>query len=52
MAKLTEGYMVEKSAINWLKEIGYSYIQGSKLSTENEEREIVEKGDGSIFVMT
>jgi len=38
-AKLTEEYMVEKAAINWLKELGYSYIHGSELSPENEERE-------------
>jgi len=38
MASLTESYMVENSAINWFKEIGYSYIPGSDL-TLNEERE-------------
>jgi type I restriction enzyme R subunit len=46
MASLTESYMVENSAINWFKEIGYSYIPGSDLNpneesdlTSNEERE-------------
>ena len=34
-AELTEEYMVEKAAINWLKELGYSYIHGSELSPEN-----------------
>jgi type I restriction enzyme R subunit len=38
MASLTESYMVENSAINWFKEIGYSYIHGSDLAP-NEERE-------------
>ncbi len=38
-AKLTEDYMVEQSAINWLKTLGYSYIHGSELSPENGERE-------------
>jgi len=38
-AQLTEDYMVEKAAINWLKELGYSYIHGSELSPEREERE-------------
>jgi type I restriction enzyme R subunit len=38
-AQLTEDYMVEQPAINWLKEIGYFYIHGSNLSPENEERE-------------
>jgi len=28
-AELTEEYMVEKAAINWLKELGYSYTHGS-----------------------
>jgi type I restriction enzyme R subunit len=31
--------MVEQPAINWLKELGYSYIYGSELSLENGERE-------------
>jgi type I restriction enzyme R subunit len=46
MASLTESYMVENSAINWFKEIGYSYIPGLDLTpneesdlTPNEERE-------------
>ena len=38
-AQLTEDYLVEQPAINWLKELGYSYIHGSKLSPENGERE-------------
>ena len=38
-SKLTEDYMVERAAINWLKELGYSYIHGSELSPENGERE-------------
>jgi len=38
-AKLTEDYMVEQSAINWLRMLGYSYIHGSELSPENGERE-------------
>lgn len=38
-AQLTEDYMVEQPAINWLKELGYSYIHGSELSPENGERE-------------
>jgi type I site-specific deoxyribonuclease, HsdR family len=38
-AELTESYMVENSAINWFKEIGYSYIPGSELIPENGERE-------------
>lgn len=43
MAQLTEDYMVEQSAINWLKELGYSYVHGSKLSSENKERESYRK---------
>jgi len=38
-ARLTEDYLVEQSAINWLKEIGYFYIEGSALSPECGERE-------------
>lgn len=38
MAQLTEDYLVEKPAINWLKKLGYSYIHGSELSPENKER--------------
>jgi len=37
-AELTEDYMVEQPAINWLKELGYSYIHGSELSPDNRER--------------
>ncbi|SNZ12042.1 type I restriction endonuclease subunit R [Hydrogenobacter hydrogenophilus] len=39
MAYLTENYMVENSAINWFKEIGYNYIHGSELTPDNNERE-------------
>jgi type I restriction enzyme R subunit len=39
MASLTEDYLVEQPAINWFKEIGYSYIPGSDLIPENGERE-------------
>ena len=38
-ANLTEDYMVEQAAINWLKGLGYSHIHGSKLSPEDGERE-------------
>jgi len=38
-AELTEDYMVEQSAIEWLKNLGYLYIHGSELSPENGERE-------------
>jgi len=38
-ANLTEDYMVEQAAINWLKGLGYSHIHGSELSPENGERE-------------
>ncbi|MCM8772637.1 MAG: type I restriction endonuclease subunit R [Candidatus Omnitrophica bacterium] len=38
-AQLTEDYMVEQPAIEWFKEIGYSYIHGSDLIPDNEERE-------------
>jgi len=38
-AELTEDYMVEQPVINWLKELGYSYIHGSNLSPENGERD-------------
>ena len=36
---LTEDYLVEKPAITWFKEIGYSDIHGSKLIPDNGERE-------------
>jgi type I restriction enzyme R subunit len=39
MAFLTENYLVEQSAIDWFKEIGYSYIHGSELIPDNNERE-------------
>lgn len=38
-AQLTEDYLVEQPAINWVKELGYSYIHGSELSPENGERQ-------------
>ena len=38
-ARLTEDYLVEQPAINWLKGLGYSYIHGSELCPENGERE-------------
>ena len=38
-AQLTEDYMVEQPAIKWLKSLGYSYVHGSKLTPENEERD-------------
>jgi len=38
-AELSEDYMVEQAAINWLKGLGYSHIHGSKLSPEDGERE-------------
>ena len=38
MAFLNEDYLVEQPAINWFKEIGYSYLPGSDL-TLNKERE-------------
>jgi len=34
-AQLTEDYLVEQPAINWLKELGYDYIHGSELNPEN-----------------
>jgi len=39
VAQLTEDYMVEQSAITWLKELGYLYISGYELAPENEERD-------------
>ncbi|MEM1986556.1 MAG: type I restriction endonuclease subunit R [Nitrososphaeria archaeon] len=39
MAQLTEDYMVEQPTINWLKELGYSYINGYELSPDNQERD-------------
>jgi len=38
-AELTEDYMVEQSAIEWLKDLNYTYVHGAELSPENEERE-------------
>ena len=37
--QLTEDFLAEQPAIKWFKEIGYSYIHGSQLSPDNEERE-------------
>ena len=37
-AKLNEDYLVEQPAINWLKDLGYSYIHGSELCPGNGER--------------
>lgn len=39
MANLSENYLVEQPAINWLQSLGYSYIHGSELSPENGERD-------------
>ncbi|MCD6402441.1 type I restriction endonuclease subunit R [bacterium] len=39
MLNLTEDHLVEQPAINWFKELGYSYIHGSELSPENQERD-------------
>jgi type I restriction enzyme R subunit len=39
MSNLTENYLVEQPAINWFKEIGYSYVHGSELIPDNGERE-------------
>jgi len=39
MPLLTEDNLVEQPAINWFKENGYSYIHGSELSPENDERD-------------
>lgn len=38
-AELTEDYMVEQSALEWLRDLKYSYIHGAELSPEKEERE-------------
>lgn len=38
MAFLNEDYLVEQPAINWFKEIGYLYVPGSELISENGER--------------
>lgn len=38
-AKLTEDYMVEQPAINWLKKLGYSYVHGSNLSPDDGKRD-------------
>jgi len=39
MAQITEDYLVEQPTIDWLKRLGYSYIHGSELNPENQERE-------------
>jgi len=38
-AQLTEDYMVEQAAINWLKDMKYSQIHGSQLTPDNGERD-------------
>lgn len=38
-AELSEDYLVERSAIDLIKELKYSYVHGSDLSPEKEERE-------------
>ncbi|MCD6489918.1 MAG: type I restriction endonuclease subunit R [Thermodesulfobacterium sp.] len=38
-AYLTENHLVEQPAINWFKELSYSYIHGSELIPDTEERE-------------
>jgi type I restriction enzyme R subunit len=39
MTYLTENYLVEKPAINWFQDIGYSYVHGSNLIPDAGERE-------------
>jgi type I restriction enzyme R subunit len=39
MPYLTENYLVEKPAINWFQDIGYSYVHGSFLIPDAGERE-------------
>ena len=39
MARLTEDYMVEQAALNWLTNLKYDYIHGSQLCPENAERD-------------
>jgi type I restriction enzyme R subunit len=39
MPYLTENYLVEKPAINWFQDIGYSYVHGSYLIPDAGERE-------------
>jgi type I restriction enzyme R subunit len=39
MTYLTENYLVEKPAINWFQDIGYSYVHGSYLIPDAGERE-------------
>jgi type I restriction enzyme R subunit len=39
MSYLTENYLVEKPAINWFQDIGYSYVHGSYLIPDAGERE-------------
>jgi type I restriction enzyme R subunit len=38
IAQLTEDYLVEQPAIQWLTELGYLHLHGSSLSPENKER--------------
>jgi len=39
MDEFTEDFMVEQPTIKWLKESDYSYVHGSELNPENQERE-------------
>jgi type I restriction enzyme R subunit len=39
MAEFTEDFMVEQPVIKWLKGLDYSYVHGSELNPENQERE-------------
>jgi type I restriction enzyme R subunit len=39
MPYLTENYLVEKPAINWFQDMGYSYVHGSYLIPDGGERE-------------
>jgi type I restriction enzyme R subunit len=38
-AQLTEDYMVEQSAMDWLRSVGYNYTHGSNLIPEKGERD-------------
>ena len=40
-ANLSEDYMVEQAAINWLKGLGYSHIHGSELSTSCQNKRVI-----------
>jgi type I restriction enzyme R subunit len=39
LAQLTEDFLVEQPALNWLKELKYEHVHGSKLCPENSERD-------------